>query len=230
MRVKVTILAFVWSLLLTVSKAQTNTQDIVFAACAGKKAVAFWSDPEFLHLVGKVKCNEQLKMIGSQEVGVHVETKKGKQGWVLNSQVTTAKARRASSGFWASFAAGLAASAAAGSSTASASSSAKIMIFGGEDHKTYLGCLNCSEYAVDSVSNTYGSHGNAYSSDSIFNHYSQFGSAYSMYSACNSYASDPPVIVDTNGNYYGRLSLNQYQSQIGIGKNLLGWLAAVCQD
>jgi hypothetical protein len=25
------------------------------------------------------------------------------------------------------------------------------MIFGGQDHRTYLGCLNCTQYAADSV-------------------------------------------------------------------------------
>jgi len=45
---------------------------------------------------------------------------------------------------------------------------------------------------------------------SIFNPYSQFGSRYSAYSACNPYATDPPVIVDENGNYYGRLTVNTY--------------------
>ena len=58
-------------------------------------------------------------------------------------------------------------------------------LFGGQDHKTYLGCLNCGQYASASVSNSYGDFGNAYSSSSIFNSYGEFGSAYSMYSACN---------------------------------------------
>jgi hypothetical protein len=87
---------------------------------------------------------------------------------------------------------------------------AKLMIFGGDGHRTYLGCLNCSEYAADSVHNQYGTHGSPYNSESILNHYSQFGSPYSTESACNTYASDPPVIVDGNGRYYGRLTLNQY--------------------
>src|SRR5689334_20529811 len=49
---------------------------------------------------------------------------------------------------------------------------AKLMIFGGAGHRVYLGCLNCSEYAADSVRNTYGTHGSAYSAESIFNHFS----------------------------------------------------------
>ena len=102
------------------------------------------------------------------------------------------------------------------------------MIFGGVNHTVYLGCLNCSEYDPDSVKNTYGTHGSPYSQDSIFNHYGQYGSPYSAESACNEYASDPPVIVDQNGKYYGRLTLNQYSPEIGVGASLMGWLAAVC--
>ena len=106
---------------------------------------------------------------------------------------------------------------------------AKWMIFGGTDHTVYLGCLNCPEYAVDSVKNQYGTHGSAYSQDSIMNHYSQYGSPYSAESACNQYANDPPVIVDQAGKFYGRLTLNRYRNDIGMGAQLAGWLAAVCQ-
>lgn len=105
---------------------------------------------------------------------------------------------------------------------------AKLMLFGGVDHKIYLGCLNCSEYATDSVKNTYGTHGSAYSQDSIFNHYSQYGSPYSTESACNEYASDPPVIVDQDGKFYGKLTLNRYAREIGAGVQLVAWLSAVC--
>lgn len=69
----------------------------------------------------------------------------------------------------------------------------KLMIVGGEGHKTYLGCLSCSEYATDSVFNQYGNYGSRYAIDSVWNHYSDFGSRYSNYGACNPYANDPPV-------------------------------------
>lgn len=90
---------------------------------------------------------------------------------------------------------------------------AKIMLFGGYNHATYLGCLNCSAYGADSVFNPYSQFGNQYNFNSIFNSYSQFGSPYSMYSACNPYATDPPVIVDDAGNFYGRLTINRYNSE-----------------
>ncbi len=103
------------------------------------------------------------------------------------------------------------------------------MIFGGDDHKTYLGCLNCSQYATDSVNNEYGPNGSPYESDSIKNHYSDFGSPYSDYSACNPYATDPPVIVDNTGHYYGRLTLNTYHPEYGAGARFHDWLKGVCE-
>jgi len=122
--------------------------------------------------------------------------------------------------------------AAAGAAGASASQySTKLMIFGGLDHKTYLGCLNCNEYATDSVLNSYGNNGSPYSAQSIWNHFSEFGSPYSNYSACNSYASDPPVIVDRNGAYYGRLTVNEYHPQRAAGEKYYVWLTnTVCHE
>lgn len=109
------------------------------------------------------------------------------------------------------------------------SSSVKLMLFGGPGHETYLGCLNCSNYASDSVLNEFGSHGSRYSSESIFNPYGQFGSRYSQYSACNPYASDPPVIVDERGNVYGRLTVNRFHLQAVQDPDLVAWIEAVCR-
>lgn len=119
--------------------------------------------------------------------------------------------------------------AAAGAAAGPAPAPTKLMLFGGMNHKTYLGCLNCSAYVTDSISNEYGAHGSSYSSDSIKNHYSQYGSAYSTYSVCSPYAADPPVIVDSNGNYYGRLTLNEYHAQIGVGRRYIEWLKTICE-
>jgi hypothetical protein len=105
----------------------------------------------------------------------------------------------------------------------------KLMIFGGDNHKTYLGCLNCSQYDSDSVHNKYGDHGSQYASDSVFNPYGEYGSQYSNESACNPYANDPPVIVDGNGGFYGRLTLNLYHPQATKNQALQGWLTGVCE-
>lgn len=115
--------------------------------------------------------------------------------------------------------------AATGAAEASAPQSfSKVMIFGGQDHKTYLGCLSCNEYASDSVYNSYGNSGSPFSTQSIWSHYSEYGSPYSSYSACKPYASDPPVIVDQNGIFYGRLTLNEYHPQRGSGARYSDWL------
>jgi hypothetical protein len=107
----------------------------------------------------------------------------------------------------------------------------KLMLFGGEGHSTYLGCLSCSQYAVDSVFSEYGDHGSRYSGTSIWNHYSDFGSRYSNYGACNPYANDPPVIVDSDGMFYGRLTLNAYHPQVGAGTRYRDWLmSTVCEQ
>jgi hypothetical protein len=121
------------------------------------------------------------------------------------------------------------AAAAAGTSNPVPATS-KIMLFGGLNHKTYLGCLNCSQYATDSVFNQYGQHESRYAFESVWNHYSEYGSAYSTYGACNAYASDPPVIVDNSGSYYGRLTLNAYHAEIGSGRRYYEWLKqSVCE-
>ena len=168
-----------------------------------------------------LKCNEKVTVLSINNGLAKIQTKKGMNLYLTADQLSSVKTKKQGSGFWRGFGQAMAAGAAAYGNTAAASAqtSHKIMIFGGQDHKTYLGCLNCSEYATDSVTNSYGPHGSAYASESIFNHYSEYGFAYSTYGACNPYASDPPVIVDESGNYYGRLTLNEYHPEISSGKN-----------
>jgi hypothetical protein len=103
------------------------------------------------------------------------------------------------------------------------------MIFGGSGHQTYLGCLNCSDSAPDSVFNQYGQKGSRYDAESIWNPYGEYGSPYSEFSACNTNATDPPVIVDQDGRAYGRVTLNQSLPGRGTGEKLYPWLlSAVC--
>lgn len=71
-----------------------------------------------------------------------------------------------------------------------------LLIFGGEDHDVYLGKLNASKY----------------DSESIWNEYGKYGSEYSSYSPFNEYASYPPILVDSQGNFYGYFTANKYKS------------------
>jgi hypothetical protein len=117
---------------------------------------------------------------------------------------------------------------AAANTQPAAVSSQKLMIFGGPNHKTYLGCLTCPKYATDSVENAYGLHGSRYAADSIFNRFGEFGSKYGSHSPCNRYATDPPVIVDEAGRYYGRLTVSTTNADRTRNPNLQAWIAGVC--
>lgn len=87
-----------------------------------------------------------------------------------------------------------------------------LLIFGGEDHDVYLGKLNASKYDSESIWNEYGKYGNKYNSDCIWNNYGKYGSEYSSYSPFNEYASYPPILVDSQGNFYGYFTANKYKS------------------
>lgn len=88
-----------------------------------------------------------------------------------------------------------------------------LLLFGGDDHKTFLGCLNCNKYDSGSICNKYGEHGSKYAGQSIWNKYGEFGSRYSSESPWNQYASNPPVIVDREGDFYGYLTANKSNPQ-----------------
>jgi hypothetical protein len=96
---------------------------------------------------------------------------------------------------------------------ASAQRSSDLLLFGGPGHKTFLGCLNCGSFDSGSVCNKFGDHGSKFSTESIWNKYGEFGSKYSNTSPWNKYASDPPAIVDKDGNFYGYLTANRYNSK-----------------
>jgi hypothetical protein len=82
-------------------------------------------------------------------------------------------------------------------------------IYGGQDHKTYLGCLNCNDVESNSIWNDVGQFGSDVSSLSIWNDVGEYGSDVSSYSPWNDVASYPPVIVDKDGNFYGYFTINE---------------------
>jgi hypothetical protein len=93
------------------------------------------------------------------------------------------------------------------------SSGTKIMVFAGKGHRRYLGCLSCPPSAPDSIFNPVGKFGHCgpFADDSLFcrGPFKGFGSSgpFDDLSGCASGASDPPVIVDEHGTYYGRFSI-----------------------
>lgn len=87
-----------------------------------------------------------------------------------------------------------------------------LLLFGDANHKTFLGCLNCSQFDSGSVCNQFGQNGSQFSSDSIWNAFNSFGSNFSSYSPWNEFSSSGPVIVDRDGHFYGRLTANKFAS------------------
>lgn len=104
----------------------------------------------------------------------------------------------------------------------------ELLVFGGDNHTEFLGCLTCSAMDRTSVFNQYGIHGSPYGRASIANHFSANGNAYGRHSACNPYAADPPVVVDREGHYYGTLTVNETNLRRFTNIETLAWLAATC--
>ncbi|MBK9271896.1 MAG: hypothetical protein IPM48_09875 [Saprospiraceae bacterium] len=86
-------------------------------------------------------------------------------------------------------------------------------LYGGQNHDVYLGCLNCSNYDQNSIWNDYGKYGNNYNSNSIWNDYGTYGNEYNSNCPWNAYGSNPPVVVDKEGNFYGYFTVNEYKAK-----------------
>lgn len=89
----------------------------------------------------------------------------------------------------------------------------ELLLFGGKNRNTFLGCLNCSRFDTGSVCNQFGDQGSRFNSESIWNRFGEYGSQFSAYSPWNRFASDPPVIVDREGNFYGYFTSNRTHKQ-----------------
>ncbi|MGH3711184.1 MAG: hypothetical protein ACRDRQ_24450 [Pseudonocardiaceae bacterium] len=86
----------------------------------------------------------------------------------------------------------------------------ELLLFGGNNNDTFLGCATCNERDSDSICNKYGDYGSKYYDASIWNKYGTFGSKYNDESPWNKYSNNPPVVVDREGNFYGYFTANKY--------------------
>lgn len=102
-----------------------------------------------------------------------------------------------------------------------------IYIFGGTNHRVFLGCLSCSSTAANAITNQYGEFGSRFG-ETVLNRFSDYGSKYSDLSACNPYANDPPVVVGADGTYYGRLSMNPRFTTGPHVHIAAAWITSVC--
>lgn len=88
----------------------------------------------------------------------------------------------------------------------------QLLLYGDSDHRTFLGCLNCSQLESGSVCDQFGQVGSQFNIGSIWNQFGKFGSQFSQYSPWNQFSSSGPVIVDRSGQFYGRFTANQFVS------------------
>lgn len=115
----------------------------------------------------------------------------------------------------------------------SKSNGQSILIYGGDNHDVFLGCLNCDKYNQSSIWNSYGEYGSRYSSKSLWNTYGEFGGRYSDYSPFNKYAGNPPVLVDKEGNFYGYFTADKYhadRTKSKLALFIVDYWQAISQD
>ena len=117
--------------------------------------------------------------------------------------------------------------AASDEASASADGECELLVFGGETHEVFLGCLS-SEQRPDSVFNLAGEHGSELSPTSIRNKFAPYGSNYDNTSACNPKAKRPPVVVSSGGKSLGLLTMNAWLDRRITVSSVSDWLARMC--
>ena len=100
----------------------------------------------------------------------------------------------------------------------------RMLLRGGVNHDVFLGCLTCSRFDAESVTNPRGTHGSEHGYASIHNAHGIYGSRYSDTSVCNPYAQHPPLVVSEHGREIGYLTLNRFVEGAIRQPSLVGWL------
>jgi hypothetical protein len=104
--------------------------------------------------------------------------------------------------------------------------SGSLLVYGGERHNVFLGCLNCDPSDRDSIDNKNGEHGSLTGQYSIRNPRGIYGEKrVSDFSACNVSAKHPPMITDRDGHEYGTLTVNWNDSERRQHPAIHHWLS-----
>ena len=106
---------------------------------------------------------------------------------------------------------------------AEAQATKAMLLFGGHDHKMFLGCLNCVDTSDASVCNDVGKYGSDVEENSIWNDVGPYGSDVSPTSPWNDVSQDAPIIVDREGKSYGYFSANDLHHN----RTRIAWLVAI---
>jgi hypothetical protein len=108
-----------------------------------------------------------------------------------------------------------------------AASEDKLLVFGGQSHEVFLGCL-CEETDRDSVFNLAGEYGSDLSTTSLRNKFAPYGSDADDTSTCNPAARRPPLVVTSAGKSLGLLTMNQSLKRRIDAPSLSDWLTRMC--
>ena len=73
----------------------------------------------------------------------------------------------------------------------------------------YLGNTSSNKFMPNSINNKFGA-GNPFNPNSINNKFGKYGNPFSNKSATNPFATNPPVLFDSQGNYKGKYSKNPF--------------------
>lgn len=103
----------------------------------------------------------------------------------------------------------------------------KLLIFGGDNHEVYLGCL-CEGQESDSIFNLTGEYGSDLSDNSMRNKFGPYGSNSADTSACSPGATHPPSVVASDGKSLGLLTLNTSLKKRIVTPSVADWLARMC--
>jgi hypothetical protein len=85
-----------------------------------------------------------------------------------------------------------------------------LLLFGGPNHKEYIGCLKCNEFSSESVCNGFAQYGNEFGS-TMWNEFSTpYGNEFSSSSPWNEFSTSNsvPVLVGRQGAFYGYFTVN----------------------
>jgi hypothetical protein len=104
-----------------------------------------------------------------------------------------------------------------------------LMVFGGEIHDAFLGCL-CDASRPDSLFNRLGEHGSDLSPMSIRNKFSPYGSNTDDTSACSETAKHPPLVVTSDGKSLGLLTINASLKRRITAPAVTDWLSRMCGE
>jgi len=94
----------------------------------------------------------------------------------------------------------------------------QLLLYGGDDHKIFLGCLNCTQSDSRSICDQFGEYGSQFNGGSIWSQFGSFGSQFASDIPWNPFSTSGPMIVDKSGQSYGRFTSNRSASdrtQIG---------------